>query len=56
MTAKALRGEDLSKGRVELPDKMDLFVNEAASETIGIDIPESVLSRATKIIESKKAP
>lgn len=51
MAVRILRGESPDSISVEKCEMTDLYVNPTAAERIGITIPQSVMDRATKIIE-----
>ena len=49
--ARVLRGENPANMPVEKCEMTDLYINPAAAERLGITIPQSVIDRATQIIE-----
>ncbi|MEM7446539.1 MAG: ABC transporter substrate-binding protein [Pseudomonadota bacterium] len=51
IVARILEGEDPGTIPVSVAAGTDLFVNPAAAEAMGIDVPQSVLDRASTIVE-----
>jgi putative ABC transport system substrate-binding protein len=51
MAVCILRGESPGGISLEKCEMTDLYVNPTAAERIGITIPQSVMDRATKVIE-----
>ena len=48
---RILNGEDPGSIPVTIASGSDLFVNPAAAEAMGIEIPQAVMDRATTIVE-----
>lgn len=51
VAARILRGEKPSNIPAKKVEMTDLYINPAAAERMGITIPQSILDRATKIVE-----
>ena len=51
ITARVLRGTKPSDIPVELPTKLELFVNVRTAKSLGLVIPPSVLVRADDVID-----
>ncbi len=48
--ARRLKGEDLGSIPIEFPDKTELYLNKDAAGKIGIEFPQDILDKASKII------
>ena len=53
IVARTLNGEELAKIPVEFANKTELYLNKDAARAIGIQFPEEILSKASKIIEQE---
>src|SRR5690606_19796213 len=51
VVVRILKGEKPGDIAVKIADGTDLVVNKAAAQKIGLELPESVVSRATKVID-----
>ncbi|MDQ2632499.1 MAG: ABC transporter substrate-binding protein, partial [Pseudomonadota bacterium] len=51
VVVRILKGEKPGDIAVEIAEGTDLVVNKAAAQKIGLELPESVVSRATKVID-----
>ncbi|ADP97215.1 ABC transporter substrate-binding protein [Marinobacter adhaerens] len=54
MVARVLNGEKPGEMAVETMEKLDLFVNPAAAERMGITLSDDVIADAKKVIDSAK--
>lgn len=50
MIARILRGENINTTPVEFPDKTELYINLDAAKNCGISIPDSLITKASRII------
>ncbi|MDR1414128.1 MAG: ABC transporter substrate-binding protein [Puniceicoccales bacterium] len=50
MVAKILKGESIANIPVEFPQNMELYINANVAKFLGIELPQEILSSATKII------
>jgi len=51
MVVKLLKGEDIAHIPAEIAPANDLYINKKTAEAIGYQFPESIVQRATKIVE-----
>jgi len=51
MVVKLLKGEDIANIPAEIAPANDLYINQKTAEAIGYTFPESIVERATRIIE-----
>lgn len=51
MAARILEGENPQEMEIQTLPGTDIVINKATAERIGVEIPEEVLSKATKVVE-----
>jgi putative ABC transport system substrate-binding protein len=55
MIARVLNGEDVKTLPLEYPKKMDLYINLSAARSLGIVVPDEVITQSQKIVDKKKS-
>ena len=54
MVARVLNGEQPGAMAVETMEKLDLFVNPAAAERMGVTLSDEIIADAEQVIDSAK--